>query len=167
VQRYAVVHTRAGWVAVGGCDEGLRFTTLPHPTRSDLLASLGDLVSVAVEDDGIYGDVADRLGKFFSGERVEFPDKIDFAGATEFDRLCWSAARTISYGEVRTYSWLARRAGRPAAWRAAGNAMARNRLPVIVPCHRVVASDGGLGGFRGGLGMKKLLLSLEAGGTIA
>ena len=167
MQRYTVVRTREGWVAVGGCDEGLRFTTLPYPTRSDLMASLGDLASGLVEDDGAYGDLARRLRKYFNGERMEFPDKIDFAGATEFDRLCWSAARSIPYGEVRTYSWLAKQVGKSNAWRAAGNAMARNRLPVIVPCHRVVASDGGLGGFSGGLGVKKLLLRLDAGGASA
>lgn len=167
MQRYTVVRTREGWVAAGGCDEGLRFTTLPHRSRSELMASLGELVSGGVEDDSAFRDLARRLQKYFNRERVDFAEKIDLAGATEFDRLCWSAARSIPYGEVRTYSWLAKRAGRPNAWRAAGNAMARNRLPIVVPCHRVVASDGGLGGFSGGLGMKKLLLSVEAGGAVA
>ena len=131
------------------------------------MASLGDLFSSAVEDNAAYDDLARRLRKYFDGERVDFPDRIDYSGCSEFDRLCWSAARSIPYGEVRTYSWVATRAGRPKAYRAAGNAMARNRLPLIVPCHRVVAGGGGLGGFSGGPGMKKLLLSLEARGAVA
>jgi len=73
----------------------------------------------------------------------------------------WQATRLIPYGETRSYLWVAVQIGKPGAARAVGQALGRNPLPVIVPCHRVIAADGGLGGFTGGLEMKRRLLELE------
>jgi len=73
----------------------------------------------------------------------------------------WQATRLIPYGETRSYLWVAVQIGKPGAARAVGQALGRNPLPVIIPCHRVIASDGGLGGFTGGLVMKRRLLELE------
>jgi methylated-DNA-[protein]-cysteine S-methyltransferase len=162
--RYMVVETGCGWVAVAGSPDGLNFSTLPVPSRSEVLGGIDDRLCGAVEDPASFGDLAERLQKYFGGARVAFPDKIDSAGATEFQRLVWDVARSIPYGEVRSYSWLAERVGRTGACRAAGNAMARNRFPIIVPCHRVVAKDGSLGGFGGGLGLKRQLLEMESRG---
>jgi methylated-DNA-[protein]-cysteine S-methyltransferase len=75
--------------------------------------------------------------------------------------MVWEKARLIPYGETRSYMWLARQIGKPQAARAVGQALGRNPLPVIVPCHRVIASDGSPGGFTGGLHRKKMLLKLE------
>ena len=69
--------------------------------------------------------------------------------------------RHIRYGETRSYAWIARKMGKPRAMRAVGQALGRNPLPIIVPCHRVVAGDGGFGGFTGGIEMKRKLLKLE------
>jgi O-6-methylguanine DNA methyltransferase len=82
-------------------------------------------------------------------------------GGTPFQRAVWAAARAIPAGEVRTYAEIARIVGRPGAARAVGQALGANPVPLLVPCHRVVASDGGLGGFTGGLGLKERLLALE------
>ena len=86
-------------------------------------------------------------------------------GATPFHRQAWQACMSIPFGETRTYKWLATQAGKPKAPRAAGQSMARNRLPIVVPCHRVIAADGGLRGFGAGatqLDLKQSLLSMEA-----
>lgn len=98
------------------------------------------------------------------------PDLSAYAlpAGTPFQQRCWKACRSIPYGQTRTYAWLAARAGSPKAARAAGQAMRRNPLPVIVPCHRVVGSGGKVGGFAGdarptgaSVSLKRWLLALE------
>ncbi|HZG84768.1 methylated-DNA--[protein]-cysteine S-methyltransferase [Paenibacillus sp.] len=105
--------------------------------------------------------VLDRLRRYFAGEPVGFEDiPLDPAG-TDFQLATWAALGRIPYGEVRTYGELARDVGRPKAVRAIGAAVGRNPLPLLLPCHRVVGSNGALTGFRGGLRLKQRLLSLE------
>jgi methylated-DNA-[protein]-cysteine S-methyltransferase len=160
--RYTVVDTKLGIVVLGGSEKGLRFLTLPQPSIRTALACAGDYINEAVEERYAFGDLPLRLRRYFKGEVVSFPDKLDLEGATAFLQAVWRATHSIPYGEVRSYAWIARSIGKPRACRAVGSAMARNRFPVIVPCHRVVASDGRLGGFSGGLELKKRLLELEA-----
>lgn len=105
--------------------------------------------------------VLDRLRRYFAGETVGFEGiPLDPAG-TDFQLDTWTALGRIPYGEVRTYGELARDVGRPKAVRAIGAAVGRNPLPLLLPCHRVVGSNGTLTGFRGGLRLKQRLLSLE------
>ena len=82
-------------------------------------------------------------------------------GGTPFQRRVWKAIASIPWGEVRSYAWVARKAGKPKAVRAAAAACGANPVPVVVPCHRVVASDGSIGGFSPGIAIKKKLLKLE------
>ena len=86
---------------------------------------------------------------------------LDLTGAPLFFKAAWQACRTIPAGETRSYAWLAAVAGRPGAFRAAGQAMARNPLAVVIPCHRVISSSGGLHGYGGGLDRKARLLELD------
>jgi O-6-methylguanine DNA methyltransferase len=108
----------------------------------------------------------EAMGRYFAGEPERFDFDLDLWGLTEFERDVLRAAREIGYGEVRSYSWLAKKAGRPKAARAVGSVMAKNPLPVIIPCHRVIRADGKLGGFsmRGGVEMKRRLIELERRG---
>jgi O-6-methylguanine DNA methyltransferase len=110
-----------------------------------------------------FSDIVERLKEYYRGCKVAFPDKLDLTGATPFQHAVWTAAQRIPYGETRSYRWVAERIGKPQAARAVGQALGRNPLAIIVPCHRVLASDGGLGGFGGGLEMKRQLLRLEGG----
>jgi methylated-DNA-[protein]-cysteine S-methyltransferase len=89
---------------------------------------------------------------------------LDLDGAGEFDRRVWGAAREIGYGETDTYGGIAARIGRPGAARAVGQALGRNPIPVIVPCHRVLRADGSIGGFSAGLDWKVKLLEMEKHG---
>jgi methylated-DNA-[protein]-cysteine S-methyltransferase len=110
----------------------------------------------------LFGSLIDRLRAYFNGDRIDFTDEPVLCGATPFQCRVWQATRLIPYGETRSYLWLAEQLGKPGATRAVGQALAKNPLPIIIPCHRVVNTDGGPGGFSGGLTMKRYLLNLEA-----
>ncbi len=101
------------------------------------------------------------LREYFAGGRRHFDLPVDIVFGTAFDRKVWEALREIPFGEVRSYGWVAARIGRPGAARAVGAANGRNPVSIVVPCHRVVQADGGLGGYTGGIGIKAKLLELE------
>jgi methylated-DNA-[protein]-cysteine S-methyltransferase len=101
-----------------------------------------------------------QLEQYFAGERTEFDLELALTG-TEFERRVWDEVRAIPYGETASYVEIAARVGRPGACRAVGRANGRNPVAVIVPCHRVVGSDGSLTGYAGGIEMKRALLDLE------
>ena len=101
-----------------------------------------------------------QLGEYFAGRRHDFSVPLDMRG-TRFQKDVWEELRTIPFGETRSYGQLARRLGNPRATRAVGAATGRNPLSIIVPCHRVIGSDGQLTGFAGGLSAKTHLLKLE------
>jgi len=111
----------------------------------------------------LYKRVKKELEEYFQGRRQEFdlPLEADPPG-TDFQKNVWAALCDVPFGEVVSYGDLARWAGRPKAVRAVGAACGANRLPILIPCHRVVAKEG-LGGFGGGTKMKKQLLKLERG----
>jgi methylated-DNA-[protein]-cysteine S-methyltransferase len=101
-----------------------------------------------------------ELREYFAGKRRKFTVPLDLRG-TQFQLRCWRALSDIPYGDTRTYADLARVVGSPKGFRAVGAANHDNPVPIIVPCHRVIASDGSLCGFGGGLEMKRALLELE------
>jgi len=103
-----------------------------------------------------------EIGEFLEGRRREFSVPLDLQG-TPFQLEVWNALRQIPYGETRSYADIARSVGRPKAARAVGMANHWNPVAIVVPCHRVVASDGSLGGYAGGLDLKTRLLRLESG----
>ena len=102
-----------------------------------------------------------ELAEYLAGKRAFFSVPVDLSGAPAFQRKVLAAAREIPFGEARPYAWVARRIGQPRAVRAVGTALGRNPVPVIVPCHRVLRSDGGLGGYIFGLDVKDRLLQIE------
>ena len=106
-----------------------------------------------------------ELEKYFAGMLRDFAIPLDLRG-TDFQILCWHALLKIPYGETRTYADQARAIGRPKAFRAVGLANHDNPIAIIVPCHRVIASDGTLGGYGGGLALKQQLLDLESGQAV-
>ncbi len=145
--------------------KGLLSTTLPQRSSQEALEQLGDRANHATRSPDLFDDLMERFRGYLSGHQTAFPDKLDLSGATPFQRQVWQATRLIPYGETRSYAWVADQIENPMAVRAVGQALGRNPLPVIVPCHRVIASDGKLGGFSGGLAMKRHLLHLEATST--
>jgi methylated-DNA-[protein]-cysteine S-methyltransferase len=109
-----------------------------------------------------------ELEEYFAGQRREFGFALDLRG-TDFQRACWRALLAIPYGETRTYGDIARAVDRRYGFRAVGRANNRNPIAIVVPCHRVIASDGTLCGYGGGLDVKRKLLELEGAlsGTLA
>jgi len=103
----------------------------------------------------------EELAEYLAGDRTFFSVPVDLSQLPEFGRAALDIASQIPYGEVRSYKWIAERLGKPDAARAVGGAMAGNPVPLIVPCHRVVKTDGGLGGYSFGLVQKEALLNLE------
>ncbi|HMN95957.1 MAG TPA: methylated-DNA--[protein]-cysteine S-methyltransferase [Phycisphaerales bacterium] len=149
---------RSGWQRAGW----------PVPTNAAAPRSRGAQAGADRRRDDLLESVAVRLARYFDGESIRFED-LPVPEGTPFQRACWSAARSLPYGATISYAELARRAEAPGAARAAGQAMRRNPLPIIVPCHRIVASGGALHGFAGStdpegieLHQKRWLLELES-----
>lgn len=115
----------------------------------------------AVRDDKGLKDVKKSLFDYFNGCLVNFNFLLDLSIGTKFQRKVWLKVKEIPYGELRSYKWVAGEIGCTHASRAVGNAVGRNPVAPIVPCHRVVCSDGSLGGYTSGIAMKKRLLRLE------
>jgi len=162
---YIVFNTDMGWVAIVGSGRGLVSISLPHNSDKEAYYSIGKDIKYATSSPYRFKDLIKRLKAYFSGHKVLFPDELDLSAATQFQREVWQAGRLMPYGETRSYSWLAKKVGKPEAARAVGQALGKNRLPIIIPCHRVISSNGSLGGFSGGLEMKRRLLRLEAAAT--
>ena len=178
--RLAAFPTDLGWMGAAVSPRGLAMLTLPRPTRQ---AALDDLrarypTATLAEDEApscltprnggrdgaseeILGDLPQRLRRYLAGERVDFPQALDFTGGTPFQQQVWQALRRIPAGETRSYGWVAAVIGKPKAARAVGQAVGANPINIVVPCHRVVGSDGSLTGYGGGLPLKQRLLDLE------
>ncbi len=144
------VASPVGEWGVEGDESGVRHIYLPHETGS---ASTGTPPPPVA-------DAARQLGEFFDRKRRDFDVQRAPVTATTFQHDVWGALEEIPYGEVRTYADVAHAVGRPRAMRAVGNANHANPWPIIVPCHRVVASNG-IGGYGGGETVKRFLLELE------
>ncbi len=115
-----------------------------------------------VKDAGPFARVRAELADYFAGRLTQFTVPVNPAG-TPFQKRAWEALKTIPYGATVSYAEQARRLGQPTASRAVGSANGKNPVSIVIPCHRVIASGGGLGGYGGGLPMKQRLLELEQG----
>lgn len=164
--RYATFNTGPGWMAVLSSSKGLVRVILPCTSAQKARILLGNSISNAVQAPHLFKDLIERFRAYFRGHKVVFADELDLSGATSFQCRVWKATGLIPYGETRSYMWVAEQIGKPGAVRAVGQALSRNPLPVIIPCHRVLSSDGRLGGFTGGLETKRYLLSLEASARV-
>jgi methylated-DNA-[protein]-cysteine S-methyltransferase len=163
---YTTFNTNQGWVGILSSVNGLLRTTLPQPSAEEAQPLLGSNINDATRARHSFDDLIQCLRIYFGGHKTAFPDQLDLSGATPFQRQVWAATRHIPYGETRSYTWVAEQIGQPRAVRAVGQALGRNPLPVIIPCHRVITSNGQLGGYSGGVGWKRYLLNLEATASI-
>lgn len=156
-----------GWVGIAGSARGLARLTL-KPTPEETLESLAaDGWPEADPEEALFAQARQCLERYFAGEVDALAElDLDLTDAPPFYAAAWDACRTIPAGETRSYAWLAAAAGRPGAARAAGQAMAKNRLALVIPCHRVIGSSGDLHGYgAGGLAVKAELLNMERAAT--
>jgi len=136
--------------------QGIQRLVLQDAARAD-----GALPSARTRSADLLDQARAQLDEYFRGERAIFQLPVDLHDCTPFERDVLAATATIPYGEVRSYKWLAERVGRPGASRAIGNVLHKNPVPVIIPCHRIVKSDGSLGGYAFGTAWKTRLLAIE------
>jgi methylated-DNA-[protein]-cysteine S-methyltransferase len=160
---FAAVDTPFGSLIAAGTRRGLVRLSFESENRDDVLEELATRISPRIlEAPTRLDEVRRELDEYFDGRRSKFELPIDWKLTSgDFARGVLRAAQRIPFGSVSTYSDMARRAGSPRAARAAGNALGSNPIPIVVPCHRVVHSGGGLGGYGGGLDKKRFLLALE------
>lgn len=160
---YDIRASRLGTLLVAVRDDGRICHTYigTAPTRSTRFLSSLPGVERLVRDRKRARKAMRQIKEFLDGNRHRFTVKVSPIAGTRFQRRIWSAIARIPYGETRSYADMARAAGRPGAVRAAGSACGANPTPLVVPCHRVIRSDGTMGGFSGDLRMKKALLALE------
>ena len=158
---YCYLDSPVGPLLIAGDNDALRFIAFPDKGRARK--------PEPGWTEGMHGAVAAavaQLREYFAGRRKEFDLPLAPEG-TAFQRNVWKCLQSIPYGATISYAELARRAGNPKAARAVGSANGRNQIPIVIPCHRVIAADGTLGGFGGGLTVKQQLLDLESGGDRA
>jgi methylated-DNA-[protein]-cysteine S-methyltransferase len=161
VINYAIFETKAGWMGVAGSFLGLVRTTLPQKTRILAISSLNGIIANAHYSHKPFENTIYNLQAYFAGLNPVFTDKLNLSSLTSFQRAVLDTTRLITYGHTASYGDIAKHIGKPAASRAVGGALGRNPLPIIIPCHRVIASNGTLCGFAGGQYMKEYLLNLE------
>jgi methylated-DNA-[protein]-cysteine S-methyltransferase len=159
---YAVAPSPFGDLVVAVTRRGLVRLAYPNEEPGAVLEELAARVSPRVlEVPGRLDPLRRQLDEYFAGRRTRFETPVDLSLVRGFSREVLRATRRIPFGSVRTYRDVATRAGSPNAYRAAGNALGSNPIPIVVPCHRVVHAGGGLGGYTGGLERKVHLLQLE------
>jgi methylated-DNA-[protein]-cysteine S-methyltransferase len=159
----AVFRTPLGWFGLAGRGGIASRLWFGHATEAEVRRRAFGETSDPDEHDW-HPELRNRLTAYAGGEGVDFRDiDVDLEGWTAFQRRVLAALRRVGYGTTVSYAELAARAGSPGAARAVGQVMARNRLPIIIPCHRVLASGGAIGGFSApqGIALKERLLELE------
>lgn len=151
---YAICKSPLGNILMLKGDKGIRRLSFVDASISK------DLIEGAKRDDGAFKDESCQLEKYFSKKPFAFHIRLDLDGSA-FELKVWRELLSIPYGEVRTYGDIARAIGKPGSARAIGNACGKNPVPIIVPCHRVIRTGGGEGGYTGGLYIKHYLLGVE------
>jgi methylated-DNA-[protein]-cysteine S-methyltransferase len=160
---YRVVDGPLGELLLAATDLGLVRVAFAGEGRDSVLQSLSDRISPRILEHPARLDAAAReLEEYFAGHRRDFDVPLDWRLSSGFRSTVLHHLPEIHYGQTATYAAVAQLAGNPKAVRAVGSACASNPLPVVVPCHRVVRSDGTMGGYRGGVEAKRMLLALEA-----
>ncbi len=164
--QYKIFETSLGWVGIISSSKGLVKSCLPKKNFNEVMKF--------VENQEYRINKTEKLEKlsktviqYFDGIKINLQNiQIDYHNSGSFINF-WETCRKIPFGETRSYKWLANNSKKPKAYRYAGLSMSKNPLPLFIPCHRVISSDGNIGGFQGGSIMKKKLIELEKNNTIS
>ena len=163
--KYVVFEVEGGWFGLFGTENAVFRTCLPASSsgrcRRELLKGIDER---AKYDKAYFKSVQEKVSSYYKGRAVNFSDvPVDISGLGEFTKRILTACRTIKSGKTLTYGQIAIKAGSPKGARAAGNALAANPLPLIIPCHRIICANGNPGGYsgQGGKKTKKKMLDFE------
>jgi O-6-methylguanine DNA methyltransferase len=167
MRRVNIFKSPWGWMALSETAKGIDTIVLPKASRQAVLSELqaGSVELLDGQSSPRLREARTQLIDYLAGKRTSFDLPLDFSGGTSFQQKVWRNLLSISYGQLRSYQWVAMRVGGSQYARAVGNAVGANPMPIVIPCHRIVAHDGSIGGFSCGLPMKRKLLTLE--GTLA
>jgi methylated-DNA-[protein]-cysteine S-methyltransferase len=152
LQNNYAVKVKQGWVVFSYSDKGV--TAFSFPAKKKSVVSAGRTTPFV-------NKLEKEIKMYFGGKKQSFSCPFDFSGFTEFQKQVWRATKQIPEGETRSYSFIAKKIGKPLSARAVGKALGKNPCPIIIPCHRVIKNDGTLGGFSGRKGWKEILLEME------
>ncbi len=163
MRNVVIFKSRWGWMGIAESQKGIQAIALPKRSRQAVEVDLKFQANAPQQrGKSVRLDVARRqLLDYLAGKRHTFDVPLDLSQGTAFQRQVWRMLLRVPYGKLRSYQWVAARVGGRQYARAVGNAVGANPLPIVIPCHRIVAQDASLGGFSGGLSMKRKLLSLE------
>jgi len=165
--RFTVLPIPSGSLILAASERGLSRVILTRRRGRAALALAKRELPEAAHDPKMLPGLQSELRTYFAGRPVTFHVRPDLSGLTSFQQAVLQACAKIPYGQTTSYADLARRVGRPGAARAVGAVMARNPVPIIIPCHRVITAQGGLGGYSAeqGISLKRWLLEMEARGA--
>ncbi len=159
---YTTFKSPVGEILVTRTEKGLNFITFPKNKWQRFFSALKKDQNVDLKkDEKKFSSMKKNLKLYFAGRKVKFKESLDLTGGTPFQKRVWRAMLKIPYGQTRSYGWLARQVGGKNKARAVGAACGANSVPIIIPCHRVIREDGTLGGYGGGLSLKRKLLKME------
>ena len=159
---YTTLQTPVGKLYAGATHKGICCIALSESSWTSFLEYVGERFSINLsKDDSRLQRMKEDLINYFNGNKRSFGIPIDLFTLTSFQKKVLDSTGKISYGTVKSYRDIAVSAGSPRASRAVGNALGKNPVPIVIPCHRVVKNDGSIGGFTGGLDKKRFLLKLE------
>lgn len=159
--KYSIFKTPLGYMGAVRSEKGLHKIILPLADEGQVKKELSSHYLELERDEKAFKILKEKIRFYFERHAADFAEKMDLRGATPFELKVWDMTMGIKRGEVRSYEWVARQIGNPKEVRAVGQALKRNRLPIIIPCHRVINKSGDLGGFSGGVELKRKLLKIE------
>lgn len=161
ILKYSIFNTFFGLCGILWSEKGIVKLILPGMTKDGLVSAINCQKSAISK--GRFIDIEDSVKRYFDGKRVNFDFPLDLSYSSPFQQRVYKITKTIPYGEVKTYKWIATRIGLPYASRAVGNALSKNPIPLLIPCHRIIRKDGEMGGFTasGGIGFKRKMLNME------
>lgn len=165
--KYTIFLTAWGWAGFVVDRKGLRIFVLPEERKEDVLFRIRKELKYnnLFEDNRGWESLIKKVKEYYTGKKVDFSDyQLNLDNYTNFQKKILQTVRKIPYGEIRSYKKAAEAAGYSRAYRAVGNTMRNNPLPLVIPCHRVIKTDGSLGGFSGkeGIALKRKMIDLES-----
>ena len=160
---YSIFKTNWGWMGIVTGERGVKKVILPYLHYQDVKESIMRKFPGVLANDSGLEPLAQILAQYFRGGEIPSDVALDWSGCSEFCRMVFMATQSIPRGEVKSYSWISLQIKRPRSFRAVGNALGGNPFPLLIPCHRVIRSDGTLGGFSSpeGIDLKQKLLTME------